>query len=68
MRISAQSEFLHSSIDLQGCSDGGRTREYELIFGRLAKYVPLLLDALPARERYSKNIGLWISGSGGLIG
>jgi hypothetical protein len=41
-------------------------RKYELIPGGLAKYVPLLLDALPARERYSKNIGLWISGSGGI--
>jgi len=39
-------------------------RFYTLFAGCLQRYVPLLLDALPARERYSKNVGIWTSQSG----
>jgi hypothetical protein len=39
-------------------------RIYTLIAGGVAQYVPLLLDALPAREKYSKNVGLWAPVSG----
>jgi hypothetical protein len=39
-------------------------RIYDLIAGGLARYVPLLLDVLPAREKYSKNVGIWRSLSG----
>jgi hypothetical protein len=40
-------------------------RLYTLIPGGLARYVPLLLDVLPARERYSPNVGIWTSETGG---
>jgi hypothetical protein len=39
-------------------------RLYTLFTGSLARYVPLLLNALPARERYSPNVGIWTSQSG----
>ena len=39
-------------------------RFYTLFSGCLPRYVPLLLDALPARERYSQNVGIWTSQSG----
>jgi NIPSNAP len=39
-------------------------RFYTLFGGSLARYVELLLDALPARERYSPNVGIWTSQSG----
>jgi hypothetical protein len=39
-------------------------RFYTLFAGCLPRYVPLLLDVLPARERYSTNVGVWTSRSG----
>jgi NIPSNAP len=39
-------------------------RYYSLIPGGLVRYIPLLLDVLPARQRYSPNVGIWTSLSG----
>lgn len=39
-------------------------RVYTLFPGGLARYIPLLLDVLPAREKYSANVGIWTSITG----
>jgi NIPSNAP protein len=39
-------------------------RIYTLVPEGLDRYVPLLLDVLPARERYSPNVGIWTSVTG----
>jgi hypothetical protein len=39
-------------------------RVYTLFPGGLVRYIPLLLDVLPAREKYSANVGIWTSITG----
>jgi hypothetical protein len=52
---------LNLPADAQGLYE---LRIYTLVPEGLDRYVTLLLDVLPARERYSPNVGIWASVTG----